>query len=181
MIATRSYMNIEPIELWLDSKALRRGIILPVDPESTPNALLVQDSGMVPVQTQVAIVNPETNRLCHTGEYGEIWVVSEACVNSFYGSKDPFDAERFRGRIEDGDTTAYVRTGDLGFLHNISRPIGPGKALVDMQILFVLGGIGDTIEVNGLQHFPIDIERSVEKCHRNIVPSGRYDPRSPPS
>ena len=100
--------------------------------------------------------------------------MSEACVNSFYGSKDPFDAERFTGRIEDGDATAYVRTGDLGFLHNVSRPIGPGKALVDMQILFVLGGIGDTIEINGLQHFPIDIERSVERCHRNIVPSGRY-------
>ena len=173
MIATRSYMNIEPIELWLDPEALRRGLIYPVDPETTPNTLLVQDSGMVPVQTQVAIVNPETRTLCHTGEYGEIWVVSEACVHGFYGSKDPFDAERFQGKIVDGDTTDYVRTGDLGFLHTVSRPIGPAKSLVEMQILFVLGGIGDTIEVNGLEHFPIDIELSVERCHRNIVPSGR--------
>lgn len=173
MIATRSYMNIEPIELWLDPQALRRGLVYPVDPERTPNSLLVQDSGMVPVQTQVAIVNPETRTLCHTGEYGEIWVVSEACVHGFYGSKDPFDAERFRGKIVDGDTTDYVRTGDLGFLHTVSRPIGPAQSLVEMQILFVLGGIGDTIEVNGLEHFPIDIEWSVERCHRNIVSSGR--------
>lgn len=173
MIASRSYMNIEPIELWLDPKALRRGLIYPVDHETNPDALLVQDSGMVPVQTQVAIVNPETNRLCHAGEYGEIWVESEACVKSFYGSKDPFDAERFQGRTVDGDPRiTYVRTGDLGFLHSVSRPIGPGGALVDMQLLFVLGGIGETFEVNGLGHFPVDIEFSVEGCHRNIVPGG---------
>jgi hypothetical protein len=169
-------MNIEPIELWLDPKALRRGLIFPVDPDTVPNALLVQDSGMVPVQTQVAIVNPETNCLCHAGEYGEIWVESEACVKSFYGSKDPFDAERFSGKTADGDPrNTYVRTGDLGFLHTVLRPIGPGGAQVEMQILFVLGGIGETFEVNGLAHFPIDIESSVERCHRYIISGGRLD------
>ncbi|KAK8088613.1 acyl-CoA ligase-like protein [Apiospora hydei] len=173
MIASRSYMCIEPIELWLDQRALRRGLVMPVDPESDPKALLVQDSGMVPVSTQIAIVNPESRLLCHDGEYGEIWVDSEACVKSFYGSRDAFDAERFDGRTIDGDPNiSYVRTGDLGFLHNVSRPIGPGGAQVDMQVLFVLGNIGETFEINGLSHFPMDIEASVERCHRNIVPSG---------
>ncbi|EON97844.1 putative acyl- ligase protein [Phaeoacremonium minimum UCRPA7] len=173
MIASRSYMCIEPIELWLDTKALRRGLVIPVDPDTDPKALLVQDSGMVPVSTQIAIVNPESRLLCSDGEYGEIWVDSEACVKSFYGSKDAFDAERFDGRTVDGDPTIrYVRTGDLGFLHNVSRPIGPGGAQVDMQVLFVLGSIGETFEINGLSHFPMDIESSVERCHRNIVPGG---------
>jgi acyl-CoA synthetase (AMP-forming)/AMP-acid ligase II len=173
MIASRSYMCIEPIELWLDTRALRRGLIYPVDPDADPKSLLVQDSGMVPVSTQIAIVNPESRLLCHDGEYGEIWVESEACVKSFYGSKDLFDAERFDGRTIDGDPSIqYVRTGDLGFLHNVSRPIGPNGALVDMQVLFVLGSIGETFEINGLSHFPMDIEISVEKCHRSIVPGG---------
>ncbi|KAF5500545.1 Uncharacterized protein CGCS363_v006521 [Colletotrichum siamense] len=173
MIASRSYMCIEPIELWLDTKALRRGLIYPVDPEQDSKALLLQDSGMVPVSTQIAIVNPESRLLCHDGEYGEIWVDSEACVKSFYGSKDIFDAERFDGRTVDGDPSIqYVRTGDLGFLHNVSRPIGPGGAQVDMQVLFVLGNIGETFEINGLSHFPMDIEASVERCHRNIVSGG---------
>lgn len=173
MIASRSYMCIEPIELYLDTKALRRGMIYPVDPESEPKSLLVQDSGMVPVSTQIAIVNPESRCLCHEGEYGEIWVESEACVKSFYGSKDIFDAERFDGRTIDGDPSIqYIRTGDLGFLHNVSRPIGPNGAQVDMQVLFVLGGIGETFEINGLSHFPMDIEYSIEKCHRSIVPGG---------
>lgn len=173
MIASRSYMCIEPIELWLDTGALRRGMVYPVDPDTNPRALLLQDSGMVPVSTQIAIVNPESKMLCLEGEYGEIWVESEACVKAFYGSKDPFDAERFDGRTIDGDPSIqYVRTGDLGFLHNVSRPIGPNGAQVDMQVLFVLGNIGETFEINGLSHFPMDIEYSIEKCHRSIVPGG---------
>ncbi|PSN74295.1 acetyl-CoA synthetase-like protein [Corynespora cassiicola Philippines] len=173
MVASRSYMCIEPVELHLDLNALRRGLVMPVDPDTEPNALLVQDSGMVPVSTQISIVNPETNQLCLVGEYGEIWVQSEANAHSFYGSKEILDAERFNGRTVDGDPNVrYVRTGDLGFLHNVTRPIGPNGAPVDMQVLFVLGSIGDTFEVNGLNHFSMDIEMSVEKCHRNIVPGG---------
>ncbi|KAJ1303656.1 hypothetical protein OPQ81_008084 [Rhizoctonia solani] len=173
MIASRSYMCIEPIELWLDTKALRRGLVIPTDVDTDPKALLVQDSGMVPVSTQIAIVNPESRLLCGDGEYGEIWVDSEACVKGFYGSKDIFDAERFDGRTIDGDPNiSYVRTGDLGFLHNVSRPIGPGGAQVDMQVLFVLGSIGETFEINGLSHFPMDIEASVERSHRNIMTGG---------
>jgi len=128
---------------------------------------------MVPVSTQICIVNPETNCLCHVGEYGEVWVQSEANVQGFYGSKDIFDKERFNGRTVDGDPNVrYMRTGDLGFLHTVSRPIGPGGSPIEMQVLFLLGNIGETFEVNGLLHFPIDIEDSVEKCHRNIVPGG---------
>jgi acyl-CoA synthetase (AMP-forming)/AMP-acid ligase II len=174
MIASRSYMCIEPIELWLDPKAMRRGLVYVTDPERDPKALLVQDSGMVPVSTQIAIVNPESRRLCNEGEYGEIWVDSEACVKSFYGSKDVFDAERFDGRTVEDPSIRYIRTGDLGFLHSVRRPIGPGGALVDMQVLFVLGSIGETFEINGLSYFPMDIEASVEHAHRNIVPGGWY-------
>ncbi|RPA83544.1 acetyl-CoA synthetase-like protein [Ascobolus immersus RN42] len=176
MVASRSYMSIEPIELLLDTKELRRGLTIPVSPQSAPpegSVLLLQDSGMVPISTQIAIVNPESRTLCHAGEYGEIWVESEACVKSFYGSKDTFDSARFNGRILDGNQSIrYVRTGDLGFLHTVQRPIGPNGSPVEMQVLFVLGSIGETFEVNGLNHFPMDIEASVERCHRNVCAGG---------
>ncbi|EPS41267.1 hypothetical protein H072_4882 [Dactylellina haptotyla CBS 200.50] len=173
MAASRSYMTIEPVELHLDTRALRRGLIYPVEPDTDPNSLLVQDSGMVPVSTQIAIVNPETCRLCHVGEYGEIWVSSEANADSFYGSSDAFDAERFNAKTADGDPRiTYVRTGDLGFLHTVSRPVGPQGQIAEMQVLFVLGSLGETFEVNGLSHFPMDIEASVERCHRNVIPGG---------
>ena len=173
MIASRSYMCVEPIEIWLDPHSLRRGLVQVVDPEIEPYTVYLQDSGMVPVSTQIAIVNPETNHLCYSGEYGEIWVQSEACAHSFYGSREPLDAERMNGRTIDGDPhVRYVRTGDLGFLQSIRRPIGPGGANVDMQVLFLLGSIGETFDVNGLSHFPIDIEGSIERSHRNIAPGG---------
>ncbi|KAI5278467.1 hypothetical protein KEM54_004596 [Ascosphaera aggregata] len=84
-----------------------------------------------------------------------------------------FDQQKFKGRIVDGDPSAcYVRTGDLGFLHHVTRPIGPNGNLVEMQVLFVLGGIGETFEVNGLHHFPVDIETTIETCHKNITWGG---------
>lgn len=173
MVATRSYMCIEPIELYLDSRALREGFIHLTNPTDDPFGLILQDSGMVPVSTQIAIVNPETQKLCRAGEYGEIWISSDACAKGFYGSSDAFDIERFHGRISNlNDTTSYVRSGDLGFLYTISRPLGAGQGLVEMQTLFVLGNIGETFEVNGLNHFPIDIENSVERCHRAIIRGG---------
>ncbi|KAK5089073.1 hypothetical protein LTR05_003297 [Lithohypha guttulata] len=173
MISSKSYMSIEPIELFLDTRALRRGLVYPVDPDTEPGALCVQDSGMVPISTRVAIVNPESNQLCHVGEYGEIWVQSEACAKSFYMSKQVFDEERFNGRLAGANSEElYVRTGDLGFLHNVTRPIGANNQPVEMQILFVLGNIGETFEINGLNHFPIDIENSIERCHGNITPGG---------
>ncbi|KAF3165061.1 hypothetical protein TWF225_004729 [Orbilia oligospora] len=173
MVASRSYMTIEPVELHLDTRALRRGLIYPVEPDTDSTSLLVQDSGMVPVSTQIAIVNPETCRLCHVGEYGEIWASSEANADSFYGSSDAFDAERFNAKTVDGDPRiTYVRTGDLGFLHTVNRPVGPQGQMAEMQVLFVLGSLGETFEVNGLSHFPMDIESSVERAHRNVVPGG---------
>jgi hypothetical protein len=47
MISTRSYMCVEPFELYLDLKSLRRGIIKVVNPEDEPFGVLLHDSGMV--------------------------------------------------------------------------------------------------------------------------------------
>ncbi|ODQ64929.1 acetyl-CoA synthetase-like protein [Nadsonia fulvescens var. elongata DSM 6958] len=180
MITSRSYMCLEPIDIWLDPIALRQGYVSLVNPENYSNALHLHDSGMVPVSTQVAIVNPETCALCKVGEYGEIWVWSEANASGFYDSANPksladeFDLERLSGNIIDGNPDIkYIRTGDLGFLHNVSKVIGNGESqMMEFQTLFVLGNIGDTFEAFGLNHFPIDIENSVQKCHKNITNGG---------
>ncbi|PKC08724.1 acetyl-CoA synthetase-like protein [Rhizophagus irregularis] len=167
MITTRSYMCVEPFELYLDLKSLRRGIIKVVDPEDEPFGVLLHDSGMVPVSTQVAIVHPETRRPCLSNEFGEIWVSSDSNAKSSYGSMDPLDQERYSAIIDGGDPRiTYLRTGDLGFLYTVQKPVGEGGALVEFQCLFFLGPIAETFEVNGLIHFPVDIEFTVERCHQ---------------
>lgn len=166
-IATRAYMSTEPIELYLDSRALREGYVQLTNPQEDPFGLIVQDSGMVPVSTQVAIVNPETCQLCRVGEFGEIWVTSEGNADGFYGSRDPLELERFDGRLQhDESMVRYARTGDLGFIYTVNRNAGA------MQTLFVLGAVGETFEVNGLIHFPTDIEHTVERSHRLIMRGG---------
>lgn len=176
-ITTRAYMGVAPFELYLDTKLLRQGVVWPVDGNSDMVAsgavLHVQESGGVPVNTQIAIVNPESRMLSRTGEYGEIWVHSPANAQNFYGSQLDFDHSRFTARIVDGDPEyVFVRTGDLGFLHRTMQRVGPMSKPVQVEVLFVLGGIGDTFEVNGLSHFTVDIERTIERCHPAIVNNG---------
>lgn len=184
MIATRSYMSVAPVDLFLDPVALRQGFVSVVNQAEVPNALRVQDSGLIPVCSQIAIVNPETRELCHEGEFGEIWVNSEASLDSFTnGPNGPLDEvtkNQFNCKIVNGDPNmTYLRTGDLGFLHNVSitkNSVGngpdTGPQFQSVQPLFVLGKIADTFEVMGLHHFPIDIENTIETCHNDIYRNG---------
>ncbi|KAG2733551.1 hypothetical protein G9P44_003076 [Scheffersomyces stipitis] len=182
IIATRSYMTVAPVDLFLDPIALRQGYVSVVNQAEVPNALHIQDSGMVPVCTEIAIVNPETKRICKEGEFGEIWVCSEANLTSFTngpkGPVDKFSDIQFNGIIADGDpNVVYLRTGDLGFLHHISITKNGGDPndnndITSFQPLFVLGKIADTFEVMGLHYFPIDIENTIESCHADMFKNG---------
>lgn len=181
MIATRSYMTVAPVDLFLDPVALRQGYVSVVNQAEVPNALHIQDSGMVPVCTEIAIVNPETRKICKEGEFGEIWVCSEANLTSFTngpkGPVDHFAQTQFRGVIANGNPdVTYLRTGDLGFLYNVSVTKNNAKdnenEVTTFQPLFVLGKIADTFEVMGLHHFPIDIENTIESCHSDIYKNG---------
>lgn len=181
IVSTRSYMTVAPVDLFLDPIALRQGYVSIVNQAEFPNALRIQDSGMVPVCTQIAIVNPETCVVCKEGEFGEIWVCSESNLAGFTngpkGPVDIFSQRQFLGKIVDGNPDkTYLRTGDLGFLHHISisknsRVEGEGQ-ITSFQPLFVLGKISDTFEVLGLHHFPIDIESTIESCHPDMYKNG---------
>lgn len=183
IISTRSYMTVAPVDLYLDPVALRQGYVLIVNQAEFPNALRIQDSGMVPVCTEIAIVNPETCRVCREGEFGEIWVSSEANLASFTngpkGPVDHFTPRQFCGKLADGERpeTTYFRTGDLGFLHHISISKNGASSSSEtepssFQPLFVLGKISDTFEVMGLHHFPLDIEATIELCHPDMYRNG---------
>ncbi|KAF9289373.1 hypothetical protein BGZ68_009487 [Mortierella alpina] len=197
MITTRSYLDIEPVRLYLSLQSLRRGIVEVTTEEENPNGIWVEDSGTPVCGTTVAIVNPETRELCLSREIGEIWVSSEANVQAYTGTVSPLllEAEtassfpspnlstsRFNatlasddggddaGSEEEDDRMRFVRTGEIGFLWSYSN-----KYLNDGQpisLLFVVGPIGETFEVNGLMHCPKDIEATIEKAHPNIAPHG---------
>lgn len=178
IISLRSYLDIPPIDVYLDPVSLREGIIKEIDPTSSKvyNALRLQDSGVVPVCTDVTIVNPETLIPCVEGEIGEIWCCSEANVfdYSIFNSKkkskkDSFITEQFQSKFnkeyENGLT--YLRTGDLGFIKNIQRVNSKGD-LISLNLLYVLGSINETIEILGLTHFVFDLEKTIKSTNNAI-------------
>ncbi|TQS43655.1 fatty acyl-AMP ligase [Cryptosporangium phraense] len=84
-----------------------------------------------------------TGRPCPDGQVGEIWVAGPN-VAAGYWKRPEESAETFR---PDG----RLRTGDLG-------------VLVDGE-LFVTGRIKDLIIVDGRNHYPHDVEATVEDAH----------------
>ncbi|KAI7826976.1 hypothetical protein BC939DRAFT_395221 [Gamsiella multidivaricata] len=173
MVTTRSYMNIEPVRLHLSLKSLRRGVIQVTTEQEDPTGIWVEDSGIPICGTTVAIVNPETREICLSREIGEIWVSSDANVQSYQGAAREHGGRslRYNVTIAGGDARInYVRTGEVGFLWNYSKEsFNGGKPT---SLLFVLGSIGETFEINGLMHFPKDIEATIERAHPNIAPNG---------
>jgi acyl-CoA synthetase (AMP-forming)/AMP-acid ligase II len=104
-----------------------------------------------PVAT-TAIVDPETSRRCPPGRVGEIWVaglsVARGYCNHPADTEETFNARLFDGTAADGP---FLRTGDLGFL-------------LDGD-LFVTGRLKDLIIIDGTNHYPQDIERTVGGSH----------------
>jgi acyl-CoA synthetase (AMP-forming)/AMP-acid ligase II len=105
--------------------------------------------------TKVAIVRPTTMTRCDPDEIGEIWVSDPAVAEGYWKRHDESEAT-FRAYQADSSEGPFLRTGDLGFLE-------------DGQ-LFVTGRLKDVIIVRGANHYPQDIEWTVQCCHPALRP-----------
>jgi acyl-CoA synthetase (AMP-forming)/AMP-acid ligase II len=99
---------------------------------------------------KVAIADPETLRQCAPLEVGEIWV-SDRSVALGYWRKPEETKRTFHAYLTDTGEGPFLRTGDIGFLKD-------GE-------LFVTGRIKDLIIIRGRNHYPQDIELTVEQSH----------------
>jgi amino acid adenylation domain-containing protein len=104
----------------------------------------------------VCIVNTISLALCPAGEVGEIWIADASVAKGYFRRQEETEST-FRARIAGRDEEIFLRTGDLGFFHD-------GE-------LFVTGRIKDLIISRGFNHYPQDIERTVERCHEALRPS----------
>lgn len=105
---------------------------------------------------EVIIVQPQSLSLCPPDEVGEIWVTSPSVAQGYWNRPDE-SAQVFRAHLP-GAEKSYLRTGDLGFLHDSE--------------LYVTGRVKDLIIVRGRNHYPQDIEATVERSHRALKPGG---------
>ncbi|HET6946192.1 MAG TPA: fatty acyl-AMP ligase, partial [bacterium] len=108
-----------------------------------------------PVATTV-IVDPESLRRCAPGRVGEIWLAGPSIAQGYFHRRDEseqtFGAHLEHGTAHDGP---FLRTGDLGFL-------------LDGE-LYVTGRLKDLIIIDGANHYPQDIERTVGTCHPTLA------------
>ncbi|CEP62094.1 Cmr2p LALA0_S04e07646g [Lachancea lanzarotensis] len=196
LISLRSYLGIPPVDVYLDLVSLREGVIKEVDAsflsmKDSGQYLHLQDSGVVPVCTDVLVVNPETLQPCFEHEIGELWSCSEGNVydyninpvvaaekrlvqsgartNKSQLGKLPFISGQFKSKLRgDADNgLSYLRTGDLGFMKSI-RCTDSRDNVLSLTVLYVLGSINETIEILGLTHFVTDLEQAVRNTHSAI-------------
>jgi acyl-CoA synthetase (AMP-forming)/AMP-acid ligase II len=103
----------------------------------------------------VKIVEAETGVECAPGGVGEIWVASPSVARGYWSQRE-LTAATFHARITGSNEGPFLRTGDLGFVH-------------DGQ-LFITGRIKDLIIIDGANHYPQDIERTIERLVPDVKP-----------
>lgn len=130
------------------SQGLARGEVL----AQADGAVLV-GCGRTVTGHAVRIVDPASLSVCDAGRVGEIWATGPS-IGSGYWNKPEVSRQTFVDR----DGATWLRTGDLGFVH-------------DGQ-LYVAGRIKDMIIVRGHNLYPQDIERMIE-LEVDVVRKGR--------
>jgi acyl-CoA synthetase (AMP-forming)/AMP-acid ligase II len=145
--------TVPPI-LNVDAVALEQHqVVMSRKPQDTDRQIV--GCGQSPLDQQVLIVHPETLVPCAEDQVGEIWVSGESVAQGYW-KRQQQTIETFQARLANAaeDSPRFLRTGDLGFFHG-------GE-------LFVTGRLKDVIIIRGQNHYPQDIERTVENSHEAL-------------
>jgi acyl-CoA synthetase (AMP-forming)/AMP-acid ligase II len=160
LIVSGGAKTAEPPVLSVDAMSLELNqVVISAKPQDTDRQIV--GCGQTWLNQQLLIVHPETQVPCGDDAVGEVWV-SGSSVAQGYWNRIEQTAEAFRavpampadGAIADADAPTFLRTGDLGFLHK-------GE-------LFITGRLKDMIIIRGQNHYPHDIERTVETSHESL-------------
>ena len=143
-----------PVVRCFDGKLLDEHRVHPIS-DQHPEARQLIGCGQVLPEQQVRIVDSVNYRRLPEDRVGEIWVDSPS-VGVGYWNNPGATEETFKAKLADSPSGTYLRTGDLGFVHE-------GE-------LFVTGRLKDLIIVRGVNRYPQDIELTVERSHSRLQP-----------
>ncbi len=154
LIVTGGKKREPPVVRSFGGQALDQHCIVPVDEGDEDSRPLIGCGRVLP-DGDVRIVDPVQYRQMPEDRVGEIWVDSPS-VGLGYWNKEGATEETFRAKLSDRTSGTYLRTGDLGFVHE-------GE-------LFVTGRLKDLIIVRGVNRYPQDIELTVEQASAHLQP-----------
>ncbi|HEX2691982.1 MAG TPA: fatty acyl-AMP ligase [Kofleriaceae bacterium] len=133
---------------------LERGRATPVSAPG-PSARELVGCGHEAGGQRLVIVDPECGTQLPDGEIGEIWVAGPSVAQGYW--KLPAETETtFHAMLAGSGEGPFLRTGDLGFRWD--------------DQLFIAGRRKDLIIVDGRNHYPQDIELTIEQSHAAFRP-----------
>ncbi|MBG1266864.1 fatty acyl-AMP ligase [Nostoc sp. WHI] len=122
---------------------------------NTQNVRHLVGCGREWLDTKIVIANPESLTQCLPNQVGEIWI-SGRSVTQGYWQRPEQTEQTFKAQLRDTKEEPFLRTGDLGFLKD-------GE-------LFITGRLKDVIIIRGRNHYPQDIELTVQQSHPALRP-----------
>ncbi|MBI2331934.1 MAG: AMP-binding protein, partial [Chloroflexi bacterium] len=146
----------EPRTFTVDRKSLESDLVVPSSANEEGSVTMV-NCGPPVIDQKIIIVNSTTLLQCESNQVGEIWVAGPSVAQGYWGLEEE-SRRTFQAYVADTGEGPFLRTGDLGFLQN-------GE-------LFVTGRLKDLIIIHGSNHYPQDIELTVETCHPALQPAG---------
>ena len=152
LLVTGGARGRKPVVRHVGRAALQRGEVS--EPAEAGDARSFVACGQSVAGQYLAIVDPETHLRLPRCRVGEIWV-SGPNVSRGYWRNPLATADTFHAQVMDEPDRSWLRTGDLGFLD-------------ENDALFITGRIKDLIIIRGMNHFPQDIERTVQGSHQAL-------------
>ncbi len=144
----------EPIEYYISKKELEKHKIKSAA-AAEADALNFIGCGKTFLDEKVFIVDPVTENICGPNAVGEVWVKGES-ISSGYWGKTKLSKEILNAELKELNQKPFLRTGDLGFIKD-------GE-------LFITGRLKDLIIIRGSNHYPQDIELTVEESTDLVRP-----------
>ncbi len=154
LMVAGGYVDQPPVIRTFEARSLVAGRVVDAEPDDEGVRALVGCGQNLPDQ-QIVIADPETLTRCPPGQIGEIWVHGPSVAMGYWRRGEATKAT-FQATLKDTGEGPFLRTGDLGFLLE-------GE-------LFVTGRLKDLIIVHGVNHYPQDIERTVQDAHPRLRP-----------
>ena len=137
-----------PTIKYLDKAALEKDRVVITD--RNRSGTTVVSAGYPWLDGKIAIADPNSLTECPPDRIGEIWFSSSSVGKGYWklpeATKETFEAS-LNGEL-------FLRTGDLGFIYD-------GE-------LYITGRLNDVMVFWGLNHYPQQIERTVEQCHPGL-------------
>lgn len=134
-----------------DPEALASGRIQEQPADKVARAIV--SCGKVQPEVRIAIVDPWTKQQCAGGEIGEVWLSGPPIAQGYFGRAPEENDEAFGARLN-GSGETFLRTGDLGALHQ-------GE-------LYITGRVKELIIVRGKNFDAHDLESTALAAHPEL-------------